>query len=128
MMTHSMTDIARGVFNAIESGDIEAARQFCADEMQASRNGGEAVGIDAVLQLGAVVKQAIPDYHYEDITCVATTDGFVEEHRACGTLSDGTAFSFWVAAVATVVDGKISNLREYVDTAEAAPLITALAG
>ncbi|MEN7341645.1 MAG: nuclear transport factor 2 family protein [Pseudomonadota bacterium] len=120
--------IGRGVFDAIEANDLEAAKSYCAPDMQASRNGGDPVDLDAVLQLGAVVKQLIPDYHYEDISCVATTTGFVEEHRACGTLPDGSTLSFWVCAVADVVDGKIANLREYVDTAEAAPLISALSG
>ena len=55
-----------------------------------------------------------------------TDDGFVEEHTITGTLADGTKLNARICVVATVADGKVASLREYIDTGAAAPLLKAL--
>lgn len=65
--------------------------------------------------------------HYEEPVVVETENGFVEEHYACTTLPDGTAFRMPVVVVGVVKGGKIVSMHEYFDSAAAAPLMAALA-
>ena len=55
-----------------------------------------------------------------------TETGFIEEHRVFGELPDGNQLNLAACVVGTVEDGKISALREYVDTGAAIGLMKAL--
>ncbi|WP_197042151.1 hypothetical protein [Sandarakinorhabdus oryzae] len=57
----------------------------------------------------------------------ATATGFVEEHAVRGTLADGARLDLAVWVVADVRNGRVTQAREYLDMAAAAPLIAALA-
>lgn len=52
--------------------------------------------------------------------------GFVEEHKVRGTLTDGSKLDLAVCVLADVRDGKICDLREYLDTSAASGLLEAL--
>lgn len=56
----------------------------------------------------------------------ATATGFVDEHSVRGILPDGSQLDVAVCVVADVRDGKVTGIREYLDTGAAAGLIAAL--
>ena len=120
-------DLARQFFLASAAGDADAMESLCADNIAVRQNGGEALGIKALLRFAAAVKAAAPDFRYENPVRYDTGDGFVEEHDVRGTAPDGTPFKVAVCVVATVANGKISTMNEYLDTAAARPLMDALA-
>lgn len=122
------TSIARAMFDAFEAGDMHAARAILADDFTGSQNGGPAMNRDVLLGFSSAVKAAVPDFRYGEIVCAATPDGFVEEHTVRGTLPDGEALELRLCVVGTVADGKVTSLREYLDSAGAAGLAKALAG
>jgi len=54
---------------------------------------------------------------------VALPDGFLQEHILRGTLANGEAFALHACAIVKVENGRITELREYLDTAETRPLL-----
>lgn len=122
------TTIARALFDAFQVGDIETARSLCHEGFEGSQNGGPAMNRDGLLGFVAAVKARVPDFRYEDIVCEATPDGFVEEHTVRGTLPDGGQINLRLCVVASVEDGKVRHVREYLDSAGAVGLAKALAG
>ena len=122
------TTIARAMFDAFQSGDMDAARAILANDFTGSQNGGPDMSRDVLLGFSGAVKAAVPDFRYEEIVCAATPDGFVEEHTVRGTLPDGEAINLRLCVVGTVENGKVTSLREYLDSAGAAGLAKALAG
>ncbi|MEM6584819.1 MAG: nuclear transport factor 2 family protein [Pseudomonadota bacterium] len=121
------TAIARAMFNAFEAADLEAARGVLADGFKASQNGGPAMNLSMLLAFVGAVKAKVPDFRYEDIVCEATPSGFVEEHTVRGTLPDGEQLNLRLCIVATIEDGRVTDVREYLDTLAAAGLAKALA-
>ncbi|MEL6707338.1 MAG: nuclear transport factor 2 family protein [Pseudomonadota bacterium] len=122
------TTIARALFDAFQAADIEAARALCHEEFEGSQNGGPAMNRDGLLGFVAAVKAKVPDFRYEDIVCEATPTGFVEEHTVRGTLPDGGQIRLRLCVVASVQDGQVRHVREYLDSAGAVGLAKALAG
>ncbi|MDY7098106.1 MAG: nuclear transport factor 2 family protein [Pseudomonadota bacterium] len=119
--------IARAMFDAFQAGDIAAAGELLADDFAGVQNGGPAMPRDALLGFLATVHAKVSDFRYEDIVCEATATGFVEEHTVRATLTDGSPFAMKLCVVGTVANGKVTQLREYLDTAQAAGLAAALA-
>ncbi|MEP0391531.1 MAG: nuclear transport factor 2 family protein [Erythrobacter sp.] len=118
--------LCRRFFSALEANDLAAARKLCARSFEGSQNGGPSMNVDTLMQFTGAVHLIVPDFHYENTNCTANDAGFVEEHDVCGTLPNGETFKLVVCVVAQVSDGKITALREYVDTGAAAGLLKAL--
>ncbi|MDC0887080.1 nuclear transport factor 2 family protein [Altererythrobacter sp.] len=124
----SATELAAKLFGAFESGDMEAARSCCARDFRGSQNGGPWMDLDKLLRFSSAVKKAVPDFRYEEITRSATATGFVEEHAVRGTLPNGSKLDLMLCVVAEVRGGKITELREYLDSRAGAGLFKALSG
>lgn len=118
--------IAEHFFTAITKGDIESLRVICAPDLESRQNDNPPMSLDDLLGLIQVVTKMAPDFRYENALRSATATGFVEEHDACLTLPDGKQFRQRVCVVADVNNGKIQNLREYMDSKTARPLMEAL--
>lgn len=119
-------ELAQRFFAASSAGDTEAMASLCADDIVVRQNGGDALGLKALLRFAAAVKAAAPDFRYESPVRYDTGHGFVEEHDVCGTVPGGTSFQVAVCVVATTKDGKIATMNEYLDTGAARPLMEAL--
>lgn len=122
------TKVAKALFDAFTEGDADAVRALCASDMSAVQNGGPPMTVDALIAFALSVKRVIPDFRYEQIRRRSTNDGFVEEHSVRGTLPDGAKLDLAACVVAEVRDGKLTHMREYVDTAAAKGLMRALSG
>ena len=59
---------------------------------------------------------------YEEMRVQPTPSGYVEQHVLRGTLRDGSTLEVPACLVVTVVDGLITRLDEYIDTAGIANL------
>jgi ketosteroid isomerase-like protein len=119
------SDLSERFFAAVTAGDNMALRAMCIPGAGVSQNGAPELGMDEFAALGSAVGGVMPDYHYENVVCSDTEDGFVSERDGLGTLPDGTLFEIHSCMVATVDDGKISGMREYFDSASVAPLLKA---
>lgn len=96
--------------------------------MRVRQNSGPTISLNSMLRFNAAVGRVVNGFRYEDAVRSATPGGFVEEHAVRGTLPDGSPLDLTVCVVADVADGKVTNFREYVDSAAAAGLTAALRG
>jgi ketosteroid isomerase-like protein len=119
--------LAEALFAALAANDAATVRRLCAPEFLLVQNGGAPMGLESLLQFNAAVHRAVPGFGYGKAVRAATATGFVEEHEAGGTLADGTVVQLAVCVVADVAGGRVTRVREYFDSAAAAPLVAALA-
>ncbi len=119
--------IAAALFTAFEQGDMETVRALCAPEFRARQNLTTEFDVETLIQFSTAVSSVVKNFRYTDIVRSATESGFVEEHLVCGELSDGSELKIAACVVADISDGKITHLREYVDSAAATGLRQALA-
>ena len=115
--------IAADLFSAFETGDMDTVRQLCAPQFRARQNLNNEFDVETLIQFSQAVSAIVKDFRYEDIIRSATDSGFVEEHTVRGTLPNGSQLTLVACVVADIENGKITRLREYVDTAAAAGLI-----
>ena len=114
--------LAEELFRAFAAGDDETVRHLCTPDLQAIQNGGAPMNLSTLLMFSAAVRSVVKDFRYENPIRSETATGFVEEHDVCGILPDGTELRFTACVVATVNEGKITQLREYFDSAAVASL------
>ncbi len=119
-------EIAKALFDAIARNDAASVRGLCADNMSVRQNNGPPMSLATMLNFSSAVYAVAKDFHYAEAVRAATVYGFVEEHAVRGVLPGGKGLDLTVCVVADVNDGKITQLREYFDSAAAADLITAL--
>ncbi len=117
-------DLAERLFCAVERGDIEALRSIYAPDAEIWHNTDQQVQtVDQNLRTIGWIAANVSNFRYEDIQRQATETGFVEQHMTRGTGPSGIDFSIPACIVCTVVDGKITRLDEYLDSAHVAALV-----
>jgi uncharacterized protein len=123
-MTHpDPLAVAERLFAAIPKGDLEAVRALYAPEAQIWHNHDGIVQDPAAnLQVLAWVVKNIRGLRYEEVRRQATPTGFVQQHVLRGTAPDGKPLERPACIVCTVVDGRITRLDEYLDSAQLAAL------
>jgi len=119
-------ELCERLFAGLQNNQPDAVSDVCGPTFSAYQNGGAAMSLQDLLGFNSAVQHVVPDFHYEDQVCAATEQGFVEEHRVCGTLPDGTALNLFACVVGEVAQGQIVVLREYVDSFAARGLLKAL--
>lgn len=118
--------IARALFDALAQGDDDGVQALCAPEFQLRQNGGHPISLAGLLRFNRQVQRVVTGFRYEQVVCAATATGFVEEHAVRGTLPCGQALALAACIVGDVHDGKVTMVREYVDTAAAASMLALL--
>jgi len=118
--------IATALFAALAADDAATVRRLCTADFTLVQNGGAPIGLDQLLRFNAAVHRVVLGFGYSESVCSPTTTGFVEEHVAGGTMADGTLLRLTLCVVADVTGGRLTQVREYFDSAAAAPLVAAL--
>ncbi len=118
--------IAKALFAALSAHDDAAVRSLCSPDLRLSQNNGPVLDLETMLGFNNAVGAVVKEMAYYDEIRAATPTGFVEEHNVKGTMLDGTEFTIAACVVGEVADGKITEMREYFDTASASALIAAL--
>jgi ketosteroid isomerase-like protein len=116
MTTDDPLRLAERLFTAVTTGDIDGVRACYAPDVVVWHN-SDNVGQSAeenLRVLGWVTKN-IRDLRYEEVRRQRTPTGFVQQHVLRGTAPNGTALAVPACLVATVVDGRITRLDEYLD-------------
>jgi len=62
------------------------------------------------------------DVKYDIQSRIAIPGGFLQQHILRGMLTSGKPFALHACAICKVENGRISELKEYLDTAQARPL------
>ena len=98
----------------------------CAPEFKARQNLNNEFDVKTLIQFSQAVSAIVDDFRYEEIIEVPLT-GVSSGNTVTGTLPNGSRLTLAACDVADIENGKIMQLREYVDTAAAAELSAALA-
>ena len=120
------TEICEALFGAFSAGDEVRIRTLCTPDMQARQNNNPPMDLDSLLGFSRSVLDVVDNFRYEEARRSETATGFVEEHSVRGVLPDGSPLDVAVCVVADVRDGKVCEIREYLDLSAAAGLIAAL--
>ena len=119
-------ELCEALFDAFSRGDEQRVRALCTPDMQAKQNNNPPMNLEALLGFSRSVLRVVDDFRYEDARRSETVTGFVEEHSVRGLLPDGSKLDMAVCVVADVRDGRVCDLREYLDVSAASGLIAAL--
>ncbi|MDQ3601921.1 MAG: nuclear transport factor 2 family protein [Actinomycetota bacterium] len=119
----SATDVADRLFSAIEAGDVDAIRMVYSPDVVVWHNVDEQVeDRDANLATLGWVIHNLPGLRYTAIRRQATDDGFVQQHVIVATNRAGREVALPACIVATVRDGLITRIDEYLDSVGVAAL------
>ena len=120
----AMRELANRLFASIEAGDIEAVRGIYATDAIIWHNfDRKEQTVDENLATLGWIARTFSGFGYEERVCEATETGFVERHLTRGRTGKGDEFSFPACIVCTVVEGRITRLDEYLDSAQIAALL-----
>ena len=119
-------EIAEALFDALARKDDQVVRSLCSPALRMRQNMGRPMDLESLLGFNHAVGRVVKDFRYCEAVRSATATGFVEEHIVRGILPDGSAFELGACVVAIVEGGKVTEVREYFDSAAAAGLVTAL--
>jgi ketosteroid isomerase-like protein len=108
------------LFHAIEAGDVEAIRNiYTADTKIWHNNDNIAQSVEQNLAVLKWVITNIQGLKYTEVRRQPTPRGFVQQHVLRGRFKD-KEIALPACVVATVEDGKITRLDEYLDSAQTA--------
>jgi ketosteroid isomerase-like protein len=119
-------EIAKALFEALAGQDDQSVRRLCAPNVRVRQNNGQPMDLETLLAFNGAVGRVVKDFRYCDAVRSATVAGFVEEHSVKGTLPGGNTLDLAVCVVAEIKGGKVTDIREYFDSAAAADLAAAL--
>lgn len=116
-------DLADRMFGAIEAGDLDALRAVYADDFVAWTNFDDSTkGVDDTLRVLGWLGARLTDRRYEIVRREVIERGFLQQHVLRGTAPDGSAVAMPACVVASVVDGRVSRIDEYLDPSALAAL------
>ncbi len=123
MTDDEVRQLANRVFSAIEDGDLEALRACYAPDFVAWTNFDDRESdLEQSLKVVGWLCGRLSDRRYDVRRRVLVDDGFVQEHVLCGTAPDGTEIAMPACIVATVSEGLVTRMNEYLDPAGVAAL------
>ncbi len=115
--------LAERLFTAIEAGDLDVVDRCYRDDVTTWANfDGREADKARSLRVLAWLCSKLADRRYEVTRREIIEGGFLQEHVLHGTAPDGTAVAMPACIVATVSDGLIVRLHEYLDPAGVAAL------
>jgi len=119
-MNEQAMETADKLFRAIESGDVDAIRNIYTHETKIwHNNDGIAQSVEENLAVLKWVIGNIKNVKYTEVHRQPTPTGFVQQHVLRGRFKDKDV-ALPACIVATVENGHITRLDEYLDSAQTA--------
>lgn len=118
------THVARALIAAITAGDVAAVDALYHDDAVVFQNtSGATLSKRKMLGVIRFLATGVSELRYEDVRVQPTPTGFVQQHVLACTSQSGVPVRAHACLVATVEDGRIRRLDEYLDAAAIAPLM-----
>jgi ketosteroid isomerase-like protein len=115
-------EVADRLFAAIEAGDVDTVRGlYSPDAVIWHNTDGVEQTVEENLRTLSWVVRNLAGRRYDVTHRVATDDGFLQEHVLRAQAPVGV-LALPACIVCTVVDGRITRLAEYLDSAHVGPL------
>jgi len=125
-MTNAATsplDVAERLFAAIERGDVDAVRELYAPDVEVWHNYDNlAQSRDQNLRTLAWMVKNVADRRYEEVRRRPIPGGVLQQHVLRGTAPNGAQLNVPSCMLVTVVDGRVTRIQEYLDSAQFAVL------
>jgi ketosteroid isomerase-like protein len=119
-----MLDLAARFLAAVTAGDVAAVRAMYAPDAAIWHNhDGVTQGVEQNLAVLTWIAKNVTNFRYEEARLQPTPTGFVEQHVTRGRAPNGAEIAIAACIVCTVVDGRITRVDEYLDSAQMAPLL-----
>ena len=116
--------VADDIFGAIEKGDVEGVRAVYAPGAVIWHNFDQVEqSVDDNLRVLGWMCSTFPTRSYDEVRRHEWDTGFVQQHVLRLTKKDGSVVELPCCIVAEVVDGKITRIDEYLDSAQSARLV-----
>lgn len=117
----TVDEVAEAIFDAIERGDMETLASLWADDIEVWHSNDEVVQDKAQnLAVIAWMVENTASVDYRDIVRDLTATGFVQRHTLSLAFADGRTADLPVAIFASVRDGQVTRIDEYIDGAKTA--------
>ncbi|MGH2632644.1 MAG: nuclear transport factor 2 family protein [Tepidiformaceae bacterium] len=124
MTDSSPLDVAERLFAAIQSGDTDAVSEVYSPNVKVWHNNDQVTqGREDNLRVIGWLAQNIPDLRYEEVRRQALPNGFVQQHVLRGTAPNGKLLEVPACIICEVVDGHVTRLDEYLDSAHTSVLL-----
>lgn len=116
--------VARRLVERLLAGDVDGVAALYTDDMTAWRNSdGRTLSKKQAVKIVRILTGSLNDLRYENVRVTPTADGFVQQHTMKCTAPNGQPVEAHVCMIATLENGKIKHVAEYMDTAQMAPLM-----
>jgi len=116
-------DIADRLFRAIEQGDLDTVRSLYAPDIVVWANfDSRDQDLERSMKVLAWMCTKMRDRHYDVRRRDVIPGGFLQEHVLRGTAPDGSSIAMPACIIATVADGRITGMHEYLDPSAVAAL------
>ena len=120
---HPHVAVARQLIEAVEAGDLDALRELYLEDAVLWQNlSGQPVGREQAVKTVRWLRGALQQLRYEDVRVAPTPDGFVQQQTMVAVTADGQPLRVDACLVATLRDGRIARIDEYLDSGQLAPL------
>lgn len=116
--------VARQLVERLLAKDVDGVADLYTDDMTAWRNSdGRTLVKKQALKVVRILTGNLHDLSYENIRVTPTATGYVQQHTMKCTAPNGRPVEAHVCMIATLENGKIAHVAEYMDTAQMAPLM-----
>jgi len=123
MTDEATLHLADRLFAAIEAGDLDAVAECYDPAIVVWTNvDGRDQDMTRSLRVLGWLCSRLAERRYEVVRRDVIPGGFLQEHILHGTAPDGSAMAMPACIIATVADGRITRMHEYLDPAGAAAL------
>ncbi len=117
-MSSDVLELASRFVAAIEEGDVEAARACLTPDAGIWHNFDDVTqSVDDNMKVLEWMKRNARSRHYEVRRVVPLEDGFLQQHVLRFETANGEHIAAHACVVATVKDGLITRIEEYLDPA-----------
>lgn len=116
-MTDSTPDIAKRLFDALETGDVPALKELYAkDAVLWTNTAQRELKAREIASFVPLMIKKMPDRRYTNRRVTPFEGGFVHRHRLTGTNRDGARVAAECCAIVTIEDGKVTRVEEFLDS------------
>lgn len=122
--THPHVAVARALTEKLLTGDVDGVGALYHDDAIVWRNLDDRELVKKqMMKVVTFLAKSVKDLRYANVRVQPTPEGFVQQHVLEGIAPSGEPVKAFACLVATLRDGRIARLDEYIDSAQLAPLM-----
>jgi len=123
-MTSDNVAVAHQLMSFLLAGDAAGVTSLYDDNFSAWRNfDNRVLTRKQALKIVQILAENLRDLRYDDVRITPTATGFVQQHVMRCTAPNGAPVEAHVCMIATLRDGKLLRVDEYMDRAQMGPLM-----